>query len=360
MVYSEELVDRSIMKCQRSENERLGTVDFRHPDGKLIFSTVPHERVAFQLGTASATDALQAALVVAKDVRAIDINMGCPVKFSTQGGMGSALLTQPEKVHDILTTLVRNLEGKPVTCKIRLLETPQETLSLAKLIASCGVSALAVHARRRSDRPRFWSQWEQFRLLRDSLDPALPLVLNGDLFDPQDIPRAYELTGADSLMLARGAMWNPSLFSREPDLRPQHEMLERYVCLARQMDNNLGNTKYVAQKMLEGHGKSVTFKRIQGARDYDGLAEAARAMSTDPYFSKPLALPVTLEPPPDLPHLTHHPINSWRSLPPHWRAPKRTHAETLEIARTNTDHQTELNAVEPSADHGLIDTVHPG
>lgn len=50
-----------------------------------------------RLGTASGVDALRAARVVASDVRAIDVNMGCPVKFSTAGGMGSALLTQPEK-----------------------------------------------------------------------------------------------------------------------------------------------------------------------------------------------------------------------------------------------------------------------
>ena len=102
IVYSEELVDRSVMACRRSENATLGTVEFRHAGGKLIFSTVPHERVAFQLGTASAGDALRAAQVVVGDVRAIDINMGCPIKFSVQGGMGSALLSQPEVVRDIL------------------------------------------------------------------------------------------------------------------------------------------------------------------------------------------------------------------------------------------------------------------
>ena len=64
-------------------------------------------------GTASAVEALKAAQVVAADVRAIDVNMGCPVKFSVQGGMGSALLTQPELVKDILSTLVRNLPGRP-------------------------------------------------------------------------------------------------------------------------------------------------------------------------------------------------------------------------------------------------------
>ena len=158
IVYSEELVDRSVMACRRSENAALGTVEFKHDSGKLIFSTVPHERVAFQLGTASAGDALRAAQVVVNDVRAIDINMGCPIKFSVQGGMGAALLSKPEVVRDILITLVRNLPGVPVTCKIRLLDSPHETLQLARIIQDTGVAALAVHGRRRSDRPRWWAQ----------------------------------------------------------------------------------------------------------------------------------------------------------------------------------------------------------
>jgi tRNA-dihydrouridine synthase 2 len=50
--------------------------------------------------------------LVSEDVAAIDINMGCPKDFSIKGGMGAALLTQPQKVHDILTTLVAALPNK--------------------------------------------------------------------------------------------------------------------------------------------------------------------------------------------------------------------------------------------------------
>jgi tRNA-dihydrouridine synthase 2 len=56
------------------------------------------------------------------DVAGIDVNMGCPKEFSLKGGMGAALLTQPEKVRELLTTLVEGV-SKPVTCKIRILPT---------------------------------------------------------------------------------------------------------------------------------------------------------------------------------------------------------------------------------------------
>ena len=81
MVYSEELVDRSVSSCTRRVNAALNTIEFVRPGSdssrpQLIFSTKPHERVAFQLGTADAAEALRAARVVADDVRAIDVNMG--------------------------------------------------------------------------------------------------------------------------------------------------------------------------------------------------------------------------------------------------------------------------------------------
>ena len=197
MLYSEEIVARCLVESKRSENTALGTVDFTQPDGgpsapggRVTFRTRPGERVVLQLGTACATEALQAANCAADVVRAVDLNMGCPVKFSVQGGMGSALLSEPEKVRDILTTLRRNLPASlPVTAKIRLLDNFADTLQLAKLIESCGVQALAVHARRRHDRPRHWAQWEQFQQLRDLMPRKCPRDSNPRAVAvPQSLP----------------------------------------------------------------------------------------------------------------------------------------------------------------------------
>ena len=344
MVYSEELVDRSVSSCTRRVNAALNTIEFVRPGSdssrpQLIFSTMPHERVAFQLGTADAAEALRAARVVADDVRAIDVNMGCPVKFSLQGGMGSALLTQPEKVRDILTTLVRNLGGKPVTCKIRLLESPAETLQLCRTIAECGVAALAVHARRRHDRPRHWAQWDQVALLRDALPKSLPLVLNGDVFSPDDVPRALAATGADALMLARGAMWNPSLFDRgRAALAPPHEVVGRYVELAEAHANSYGNTKYVCMQMLEGYGKTAPHRLLQKAKDFPAMRAAVAAMRADPAFAGPTRVPTVLEPAPDLPpeRTVALPVNAWRHVAPHVSGLLKRSREAAEAASEGT------------------------
>lgn len=87
------------------------------------------------------------------DVAGIDINMGCPKEFSVKGGMGVALLEQTDKAYRILHTLVENL-SIPVTCKIRIFETAEETLSVVNKLVSAGIKAIAIHGRTRNERPQ--------------------------------------------------------------------------------------------------------------------------------------------------------------------------------------------------------------
>lgn len=84
---------------------------------------------------------------------AIDINMGCPKEFSIKGGMGVALLQDPNKACAILKTLVDNL-SIPVTCKIRIFETAEKTLEVVKKLESTGIRAIAIHGRTRDERPQ--------------------------------------------------------------------------------------------------------------------------------------------------------------------------------------------------------------
>lgn len=105
-----------------------------------------------QIGTSDAERAVRVAKIVEKDVDGIDVNMGCPKAFSLKGGMGAALLNQPEKIRQILTGMVRAVKI-PVTCKIRILSDLDATLALVRVIESTGVAAFAVHGRRKDERP---------------------------------------------------------------------------------------------------------------------------------------------------------------------------------------------------------------
>ena len=275
LVYGEELVDKRFMHCRRILNKELGSVDFIDAKGTLTFRTVPEERerVVFQVGTSSAASALKSAELVARDVAAIDVNMGCPKHFSTSGGMGARLLSQPELVRDILTTLRRNLPSTThVTCKIRLLESERETAELAKMIESCGVSAFAVHGRYIPQRPREPAHWNLIKNVVEAVD--CPVIANGDVECYEDFARIRDQTGAASAMCARGAQWNLSIF-RPEGMLPIDVVKKHFVQRAIEYDNPWNFTKFQLREILV-HNKRMASDEgqcLNKCKTWDELAE---------------------------------------------------------------------------------------
>jgi len=213
----------------------------------------------------------------------VDVNCGCPKHFSIQGGMGAALLTDPTRLCAILTKLVQE-SGLPVTCKIRVLPDPADTLQLCQMIESCGVSALAVHCRTREQRPR------------DPADPTLllpilqtlriPVILNGDAFTPTQI-QVYRDTIRPSggIMLARGAMWNPSVFrcdrSNHAPLLPCNLVAKEYVRLAARFRNRWENTKYVALRLYENDVKDPVYAALLKCKSLSDLCRVLGVADVD-------------------------------------------------------------------------------
>eukprot|EP00808_Paulinella_micropora_P002070 g28832.t1 len=286
IVYSEEVIAKKFIKCRRQVNQELGTVEFLDPHGRLVFATVPGEPVVFQMGTCSAEEAVRAASLVQQDVRAIDVNMGCPKHFSISGGMGVGLLTNPENVQQVLLALRRQLPARvALTCKIRLLDEESKTLALLKMIEQCGVSAIGVHARRLPDRPTYRALIEQIPRLVKAV--KVPILYNGDIFERSDIPRCRALSGASSLMIARGAQWNPSIFN-ENGMRPIQEMLEEYMALSKRYRNHVVNSKYVLQGMLQGHAsRTAQFAAVCRARSLEELETAVLDCRSIAILSEP-------------------------------------------------------------------------
>ena len=246
LVYTEELIDRAILPAERIVNEELGTIDYRVPrhtyskkvqrrmandkdnpgarDGAVLLRIDPaieKSKLIYQMGTGEAQRALEAAAKVVGDVDGIDINMGCPKKFSVGGGMGSALLTDPARACDILSALRRNLRNKPVSAKIRLLDPadPRPTLDFVRALVKAGANAVTVHGRIVGDESQADARWETLvEVLRElKRTETVPVVANGDLYTRADIREMKRRTGCDGVMLARPALYNVSLFNRGDD-----------------------------------------------------------------------------------------------------------------------------------------------
>ncbi|GAA6093214.1 tRNA-dihydrouridine(20) synthase [NAD(P)+]-like [Tachysurus ichikawai] len=275
IVYCEELIDLKMVQCDRVVNHVLETVDFIAPDERVMFRTCNKEKdhVVFQMGTADPERALAVAKLVEHDVAAIDVNMGCPKEYSTKGGMGSALLSDPDKIEAILTRLVRGI-SKPVTCKIRILSTLEETVSLVKRIEKTGVAAIAVHGRMKEERPRHAVHCDYIRAVAENV--SVPVIANGGSLDPikryDDIEKFRESTGSSSVMLARAAMWNPSIF-RCQGMVSVDEVMEEYVKYAVRYDNNTFNTKYCLCQMLRDRVESPMGKQLHAAQTNKEICE---------------------------------------------------------------------------------------
>ncbi|KAJ6818453.1 tRNA-dihydrouridine(20) synthase [NAD(P)+]-like isoform X2 [Iris pallida] len=281
ITYGEEIIDHKLLKCERRINESLGTTDIvERGTESVVFRTCSEEkdRVVFQMGTSDAVRALTAAQLVCKDVAAIDINMGCPKSFSISGGMGAALLSKPELIHDILTTLRRNLDTT-VTCKIRLLNSSQDTVQLAQQIERTGVSALAVHGRRVKDRPRDPANWSQIADVVASL--SIPVIANGDVFEYEDFGRIKSATGATSVMVARGAVWNCSIFSAKGK-SAWEDVKTEYVRKSILWDNDIRNTKQTLKEMIM-HYSSLELAEGKAINKSDTIADLAKLYGEEDY-----------------------------------------------------------------------------
>lgn len=260
LVYTEEIIDFRLLRSTRVENELLETVDYiDKTDESLTLRLSPKRekgRLVLQIGTNDPERAVKVAKMVEQDVDAIDVNMGCPKGFSLKGGMGAALLTQPEKVKAILTALV-NAVDISVTCKIRILPKLEDTLELIKVIESTGVSAVGVHGRTKDQRPNNENNVE---VLQEVVKHCkIPVIANGGSANTRDSPintyegikAFWEKTGAASVMIARAAEWNASVFS--PNGKENiYTIVDKYLDYAIQYDQPFVVTKYNIQQHLGG------------------------------------------------------------------------------------------------------------
>lgn len=144
----------------------------------------------------------------------IDLNSGCPVEKVCKHNMGAKLLDDPVRLGKIVKSMVQASSDIPVSVKLRLGRNKKNIniLENAKVCEDNGASYIIIHARTKEDKYSSEPKWEVIGEVKNAL--KIPVVLNGSLFEPAEIVDAMKLTGADSAMVARGALGNPFIFRR--------------------------------------------------------------------------------------------------------------------------------------------------
>jgi tRNA-dihydrouridine synthase B len=171
----------------------------------------PEPRVVQLVGSDPQQLAAAARVNVDLGARIIDINMGCPAKKVFNRACGSALLADEALVERILSAVVRAV-AVPVTLKIRTGTDARQRNAprIAEIAQSCGIAALTIHGRTRSDMFRGAAEHDTLRHTRSRV--TLPLIANGDIQSAQQARAVLDFSGAEGVMIGRAAQGSPWIF----------------------------------------------------------------------------------------------------------------------------------------------------
>ncbi|MBM4305983.1 MAG: tRNA dihydrouridine synthase DusB [Deltaproteobacteria bacterium] len=189
--------------------------------------------ISVQLFGANST-ALVGAAVMAQEMEAdaIDLNMGCPAKQVVKVGAGVALMRFPEKVKEILLEMRKRITC-PLTVKIRSGwdEKQINAVEISKLAEDCGVDAITVHPRTKEQAFRDHSDWNVITEVKKAV--RIPVIGNGDVTAPYLIQKMFKETRCDGVMIGRGVLGNPWIFSMGPSgsAEEKRQMIQHHYSL---------------------------------------------------------------------------------------------------------------------------------
>ncbi len=196
LVYSEMVASAELLRDRRGASLRLKN---ERDDGALAIQLAGREPSVL---------AEAARMAEAEGAQLIDINMGCPAKKVVGGLCGSALMREPELAQALVRAVV-NAVQLPVTVKMRTGwdDGSRNAATLARIFEGEGVQMIAVHGRTRCQFYEGAADWQFIAEVKASI--SIPVLANGDVTEPSDALAILKASGADGVMIGRGAFGRP-------------------------------------------------------------------------------------------------------------------------------------------------------
>ncbi len=271
--YTEMIAAQSVFKARQKVSEML-------PSPKEPFTGI-------QIYGFSPEYILKAAERLQTFGKFIDVNAGCPVKKVVKKGMGGALLKDLDRLFEIVRILKENL-SVPVTVKTRIGWEKNEVERIYGGLVNSGVDMVVFHTRTVKQMFKGKADWKVLSKIKDK---AVPILVSGDIFSPEDALNALELSGTDGALVARGAVGNPWIFSQirslidygyyeEPSINERMEIMMKHL---RENIEFMGERRGVIEfrKFVAGYTKNLKNSRefrslFMKVQDYEAAVNLVR------------------------------------------------------------------------------------
>lgn len=260
MVYSEFISADALIRSVRGACNKL----FIHPDERPAVIQIYGRNVD------SMAEAATIASAAGPEI--LDLNFGCPVKRVAGKGAGSGMLRDIPLLLEITRAVVQASQV-PVTVKTRLGWDHQNIVieDLAEALQDCGIAALTIHGRTRSDMYTGQANWEMIGRVKNNPRITIPIIGNGDITTPQGAKEAFDKYGVDAVMVGRGSIGRPWVFEEmryyldTGEVLPDRPASERLDVLIQMIHNNI-------HKLDERRGILHSRRHLAASPIFKGIA----------------------------------------------------------------------------------------
>jgi tRNA-dihydrouridine synthase B len=269
MVYTEFISADALIRSVKRTEQKLTIFNEERP-------------VAIQLyGREPAAMAEAAKIAEESKPEFIDLNFGCPVKKVAGKGAGAGLLRDIPKMLEITSAVVKAVK-LPVTVKTRLGwdEDNQIIVELAERLQDCGIAALAIHGRTRSQMYKGDADWTLIGDVKNNQRMHIPIIGNGDVTTPERAEECFDRYGVDAVMVGRASIGRPWIFA---EMKQYFEAGSRQQILTFEEQKNILKEHIISSvKWLDIDG-NTSIESISNQR-LKGIIHSRRHLASTPVF----------------------------------------------------------------------------
>ena len=265
MVYTEFVSAEALVRSVKSTISKLTIDDAERPVGIQIYGRDVPQMV-------------EAAQIVEEQAHpdVIDLNFGCPVKKVAGKGAGAGMLQNIPLLLDITREVVKAVKT-PVTVKTRLGWNKEQLVitTLAEQLQDCGIQALTIHGRTRSQMYTGEADWSLIGEVKANPRIHIPIIGNGDITTPEQAKQAFERYGVDAVMIGRATFGRPWIFQ---EIRDYLEEEQRPLTNSEKLDILIEQLHINIERIHAIKGKDIS------ENEYRGILHTRRHLAATPIF----------------------------------------------------------------------------